>query len=183
MCSPTTRGFVDALRARRVVVTTGPWLDVLAGDGAAGAGELAAAQAGKIHLSIALRQASFVKANRLRIWVGGRLEQTLAIPDGSRALDWDGDLDVGAADTWIGVDAEGDEYLPTELTGDFLHYRVAAGVAPVAFINPILVDGDGDGAYAPEVAPTKRAEVPDLLPPPPSERRGPYECGMGPASR
>lgn len=173
-----TRGFVDALRSRRVVVTTGPWLDVATGDGA-GAGQLTTAEGGKVHLSVSLRQASFVKANRIRVWVGGELRQTLIVPDGTRALDWSADLDVGAADSWIGVDATGDQFIPSELTGDFLYWTAGAGVAPVAFINPILVDGDGDGAYT-TAAPAKRGFEPDLLPPPPSLRRGPYECGMAP---
>jgi hypothetical protein len=54
-------------------------------------------------------------------------------------------LEVGAQDTWIGVDAGGDDPLPVEMTGTYELEKGRPGVVPYAIINPILVDADGDG--------------------------------------
>jgi outer membrane protein assembly factor BamB len=169
-------GFVDALRGRRVMLTTGPWLAV--DGGGVGPGELARATGGSVPVTIAVRQASFVRATRLRLWVGGELSQTMAIPAGG-SFDWSGDVAVGARDTWIGVDVLGDEAIPTDLTGDGL--VALGGVVPAALINPILVDVDGDGRYSAASAAPK--DAPDLPAPPPSGRRYPLDCGVPPPAR
>jgi hypothetical protein len=174
-----TGAFVDALRQRRVMATTGPWLDVVTGDGA-GAGELTRPADGKVALHVSLRQASFVHANRVRIWVGTELRATLPIDAGARAFDWDGDVDVGAAETFIGVDALGDDLLPQSVTGDFLFWNQGSGVPPAAFINPILVDGNGDGRWGVAQAPLV---TPDLPATPSPDRHEAAECGPPPGPR
>ena len=171
-------GFVDALRARRILATTGPWLEVHAGGADAGTGEMVVPEDGEVQLQISLRQARFVKTTRLRVLVGKQVRVEIPVPPG-RAFTWVGNIaiDEHGPDTFIAVDAIGDEPLPVSLTGDFIQRSVSTGVPPVAFINPILVDVDGNGRWDVAQSP---AAVPDLLPPPRGNRHKPLDC-MPPA--
>ena len=65
--------FVDALWNRRVVITTGPWLEVLVGD--AGPGGRTGAVEGVVRASARMQQASYIRATRLRVWRGGELRE------------------------------------------------------------------------------------------------------------
>jgi hypothetical protein len=162
-------GFVAALRARRVLVTTAPWLEVRAGG--AGTGGLALAPGGRLPVEIRLRQASWSRATRVRVWVGRELRHTFAV-DGT-SFTWSGELDVGAVDAWIGVDASGDEPLPHELHSLWLE---KPPMPPFAMINPILVDVDGNGRW--DRARAKPSSFPDVPAPPPG-LRAPAECSPG----
>jgi hypothetical protein len=145
-------GFVKAIRNRRAEATTGPWLEVsaVAGDGLApaGPGQALTAQGGHVELDIEMDQARWCHASEIRVRVG-RADGTNAIVKtiasaGSKTR-MRVPLEVGAADTWIGVDAGGDDPLPVEMTGTYEQEKGRPGVAPYAIINPILVDADGDG--------------------------------------
>ncbi len=140
-------GFVAAIRARRTVATSGPWLDVevapARGRPTAGPGRSVRAR-GTAWVDVTVEQARFVRADRLRIAVGGRPPRTIAIPPGVRRFRWAGAVEVGRADTWIGVVAEGDTPLPAEVTGDLHQQAGRPGVTPFALASPILVDADGD---------------------------------------
>lgn len=167
--------FLQAIRQRRVMITTGPWLEVdVAG---AGAGQLATPRSGRVPITIAIRQASFVRANRLRIWVGGELRRTIILNDGATRFEWTGQLTVPTTDTWIGVDVTGSVPLPPQLVGH--GWDAKGGIVPVAVLNPILVDGNGNGWFdgpAPE-----RVTIPDM-PPLPAPLRGRQIDCMPPAS-
>src|SRR5690606_9587299 len=148
--------FIAAIRARRVVATTGPWLDVeiAAARGAptVGPGQALAATSGRAWVDVTLWQARFVRTERIRITVGGpagpRLAHTIDVPPGVRRHAWAGAIEVGAADTWIGVTADGDAPMPPELTGTYQQDRWGRpGVTPFAIASPILVDADGDGRW------------------------------------
>jgi hypothetical protein len=160
--------FVAALRGHRVVATTGPWLDVRVGGQRAGG--LAVASDGAVPITIEVRQASYVKATRARIWIGGELHETLELPPGARAWSWTGSLPIGA-DTWVGVDVGGDEPLPVEMTGDYHVARGRSGMLPFALINPIRVDATGDGFVYAAAKPVPRVDVPPFDPP-----LGPIDC-------
>ncbi|MCA9677544.1 MAG: CehA/McbA family metallohydrolase, partial [Myxococcales bacterium] len=142
--------FVDAVRARRAIATTGPWLDVEAtGDGAgvAGPGQILHAPGGVVHLDVAVAQARFSRADRLRVLVGtgdgARIVHDVAVPPGDG---WRGRLDVTLPrDGWIGVDVGGEEPLPWAMTGNLHSEEGRPGAVPFAIINPILVDADADG--------------------------------------
>lgn len=146
-------GFIAAIRARRVVATSGPWLDVEAAAhrGATptvGPGQALAAS-GAAWLDITVAQARFVHAAWLRITVGSpsgpALAATIDIPPDARSFRWTGPVDVGTEDTWIGVTADGDTPLPLEQTGSYQRDRWhRPGVTPFAIAAPILVDADGD---------------------------------------
>src|SRR5262249_5893267 len=163
---------------RRVVATTGPWLDVRTADGA-GTGGFTSTTSGTVTLDIFMRQASFVHVNRIRVWVGNQIAMTLTVDPTQRRYEWIGPVAVGTADTWIGVDALGDDPLPESMTGGFLIWASQGrGMVPVALINPILVDADGDGAWATPAARTAGPmPVTDILPP---AATGMMECGEPP---
>ena len=146
-------GFVRAIRARRDVATTGPWLDIEAarGKGATptvGPGQALAADHGAIWLDVTVSQARWVHTERLAITVGGKLAKLIDVPAGQRSFRWQGDIAVGSADTWIGITADGDTPMPPEMTGSYQQDRWGRpGVTPFAIASPILVDGDGDGRW------------------------------------
>lgn len=149
-------GFIAALRARRVVATSGPWLDVevaAARDDAFTVGPGQALRArGTAWLDITLSQAGFVHTERIRITVGTPTGPTLAttidVPADQRTFHWAGPVVLGDADTWIGVTADGDTPLPIEQTGSYQKDRWnRPGVTPFAIASPILVDVDGDGHW------------------------------------
>jgi hypothetical protein len=145
-------GFIAAIRGRRVVATSGPWLDVEAAAvrGATptvGPGEVVRAR-GTVWLDITVSQARFVRTDRLRITVGRGagpvLARVIEVPR-VRHFHWAGAVAVGTADTWVGVIADGDTPLPLEQTGSYQRDKWNhAGVTPFAFASPILIDADGD---------------------------------------
>ena len=149
--------FVAAIKARRTVATSGPWLDVEAAPSAedratVGPGESVTPKDGKVALHITLAQASFVHADRLRVTVGTptgpQLAATIDVPAGTRSFQHTVVVDAGTADTWIGVVADGDTPLPLPLTGTYQRDKwKRAGVTPFAIISPILVDADVDGRW------------------------------------
>jgi hypothetical protein len=149
--------FIGALRARRVVATTGPWLDVEAApkQGATqtvGAGQSLSPDGGAIWLDITLSQTRWVKCDRIRITIGSAtgptLVQQIDVPANVREHRWAGRIEVGAQDTWIGVTADGDTAMPLEFTGTYQRDKWnRAGVTPMALISPILVDVDRDGRW------------------------------------
>lgn len=161
--------FVAAIRARRVVATTGPWLDVevAPAQGATptvGPGQSVVTDAvvqhrsnhdrttplerGAVWVDVTVAQTRWMHVERIKIVVGGKLAQTVAVPPGVRTHRWAGRIEVGAADSWIGITADGDTPLPLELTGTYQKDRWnRPGVTPFAIASPILVDADGDGRW------------------------------------
>jgi len=148
--------FIAAIRARRVVATSGPWLDVevAAREHAtptAGPGQSLRAS-GTVWVDVTVAQARFVETERIRITVGTptgpRLAQTIDVPRGVPSHRWAGAVEVGTADTWIGITADGDTPLPLEQTGTYQRDRwKRPGVTPFAIASPILIDADGDGRW------------------------------------
>jgi hypothetical protein len=149
-------GFVAAIRARRVVATSGPWLDIEAAAAkgttpTVGPGQALRASR-RAWLDITLSQARFVRVERIRITVGAQpgpvSATTIAVPADVRTHHWAGAIELGDADTWIGVIADGDTPLPLEQTGSYQKDRWnRPGVTPFAIASPILVDVDGDGRW------------------------------------
>ncbi len=136
-------GFVAALRARRAVATTGPWLDVevvdAAGGAAVGPGQVVRAPSGRVRIDVELAQAGWVHATRLRVLVGGVVVKAETVPAGARRHRVVVEVPT-AAPTWIAVDADGDEPLPVEMTGTYQQEKGRPGVVPFAVINPIWVE-------------------------------------------
>ena len=149
--------FLAALRARRVVATTGPWLDVevAAKKGATptvGPGQSLVPDRGAVWLDVTLSQTRWVKVERIRITVGTergpQLIQQIDVPPNQRTFHWAGRIAVGTKDTWLGVTADGDTAMPLEFTGTYQRDKWnRAGVTPMALIAPILIDADGNGRW------------------------------------
>jgi hypothetical protein len=149
-------GFIAAIRARRVVATSGPWLDVevATARGATptvGPGQALAAS-GTAWVDVTVSQARFVHVDRIRITVGSpagpALATTVDVPADQRTYHWAGAIQVGDADTWIGVIADGDTPLPLEQTGSYQKDKWnRAGVTPFAIASPVLIDAAGDGRW------------------------------------
>ncbi|HEY5923000.1 MAG TPA: CehA/McbA family metallohydrolase, partial [Kofleriaceae bacterium] len=149
--------FIAALRARRVVATTGPWLDVEAApkQGATptvGPGQWLSPEAGAVFLDVTVAQTRWVKTERIRITIGSpdgpKLVHQIDVPPNVREHRWTGRIEVGPDDTWIGVTADGDTAMPLEFTGTYQRDKwKRAGVTPMALISPILVDADRDGRW------------------------------------
>ena len=142
--------FVAAIKARRVVATNGPWLDVevASAEGKRGVGPGESLQAtGSVWVDLALERAAFVEVEKIRITIGGpkgpQLVTTIDVPRGQRRFTWAGKVELPRGDTWIGITAEGDGPLPVEVTGSY-HYDRKRRVTPYAIASPILVDADGD---------------------------------------
>ena len=147
-------GFIAAIRRRRVVATSGPWLDVevAAKQGATptvGPGQAIVPVAGSVWVDVTVAQARFVHVDRIRVTIGGAsgpaLAQTIDVPPNVRTFHWAGAIAVGTVDTWVGVTADGDTPLPLEQTGTYQHDKWGRrGDTPFAIASPILVDADGD---------------------------------------
>jgi len=157
-------GFIAAIKHRRVVATTGPWLDVevaaTRGGPTVGPGQHVVAR-GAAWIDITVARAAFVEVERVRVVIGGakgpQLALTLDVPAGKRTFHWSGAIALPRTDTWIAVTAEGDTPLPIEITGSY-HQERKRGVTPFAIASPILVDANGDGHW-------KRAGVDRVLDP------------------
>jgi hypothetical protein len=135
--------FIAAVRGHRAVATTGPWLDVevapVGGGAAAGPGQVVHAPGGQVVIDVELAQANFVRADHVRVLVGGKVVRDEPIAAGARSHRLKLTVPV-TPPTWIGVDAGGDEPLPVELTGTYQIEKGRAGVTPFAIINPIRVE-------------------------------------------
>ncbi|HUQ03615.1 MAG TPA: CehA/McbA family metallohydrolase [Kofleriaceae bacterium] len=142
--------FIAAIRGRRAVATTGPWLDVevvdVAGGTSAGPGEELVSPTRKVRIDIELSQARWVHTTRVRVLVGGTVMREEPVPAGARRHRVVMEVDVTGS-TWIGVDAGGDDPLPVEMTGTYQQEKGRPGVVPFAVINPIWIEVPaGEGA-------------------------------------
>ena len=149
-------GFIAAIRARRVVATSGPWLDVEVASARGATPTVGPGQALRASRTawadITVSQARFVHVDRIRITVGApdgpRLAAAVDVPANVRTYHWAGAVEIGDADTWIGVTADGDTPLPLEQTGSYQKDKWNhPGVTPFAIASPILIDADGDGRW------------------------------------
>jgi hypothetical protein len=125
--------FVDAILEGRMFGTTGPFIELALGD--AGLGDTFSGSDGELRGVV--RAASWVNAAELRVFVSGRLEQTVALEPG-----------VPFA---VPLHFERDAFVTTEVRGVSAEpfTTVSTGFEPFAFTNPIWVDADADGAWAP----------------------------------
>lgn len=145
--------FIAAIRARRVVATTGPWLDVEVAPAegvtpTVGPGQIVASRDHKVWVDVTVSQARFVHVERIRITVGGRGEHVIPVPPNVRTFRWKGAVDTGFFDSYVGVTADGDTPLPLAVTGSYQRDRWGrGGVTPFAIASPILVDSNGDGHW------------------------------------
>ncbi|MCC6901599.1 MAG: PHP domain-containing protein [Polyangiaceae bacterium] len=137
----------SSLRAGRVVVTSGPFIDLRV-DGE-GPGALVKAEQGTVGVELEVRAPP---------WIG--VERAELLLDGKLALEVDAsapERDVGASPRARlrfvgGLPVSHDAFLIVVVRGTTSLERVLPGtrVVPVAFTNPVFVDGDGDGRFTPK---------------------------------
>jgi hypothetical protein len=127
--------FVRAIRAGRVVGTSGPILDAHVGD--APIGDTHQGREGAIRIDVAA--APWVPVRRVRAFVNGVLAHETDASNGVTVW-FPHRFD---ADAFVTVEAEG------AAAPDSLYAERLPGFTPFAFTNPIFVDADGDGAWSP----------------------------------
>jgi hypothetical protein len=139
-----------ALRAGRVFVTSGPFLEVsIAGSRP---GDRVVAVDGEVLLDIVVRAPAYIDVEELQVFLGRTAVITLPIRHAAPVLQ-PGTVDPGDAPPIVRyqgqlrVPVERDAPLVVRVRSDttlddFLGRR---GVIPMAFTNPIFVDADGDG--------------------------------------
>ncbi len=131
--------FVRAIRAGRVIGTTGPLLRVSIGD--AGPGDRFVGREGSIRVEA--QAAPWVPVSRVRVYVNGVVEHEAPLERGSLI----GFPHRFESDAFVTVEVEGEP--------DETYAAVLPGFTPFAFSNPIFVDADGDGVWsAPAGAPS-----------------------------
>lgn len=135
----TPREIGEALRAGRAFVTSGPF--VIAKADGRGPGELATASDGQVTLQVSVRAPAWIDVSVAEAWLNGRLvasQRATAPPNAPVRLAWQKRIDV-----------EQDAFLIVIVRGERTLDRVLPGVdaRPLAFTNPIWIDGDGDGRY------------------------------------
>ncbi len=125
----TPEGLAEGLRLGRVLVTSGPWLEVaLAGKGP---GEVAEVEDLAPVLAISVDAANWVSVDRVRIVVNGRTVATLQTPSLPAHLQVP--LELSGSVSYIMVIAEGDAPLPS-VAGE-----LSAPQRSFAFTNPLWV--------------------------------------------
>lgn len=136
--------FVEAVRAHRVVGTTGPFLAATLD--AAGPGDLHRGRTGT--LRVAVQAAPWVPVSTLRVLVNAATRETRPCRAGETIE--------------LPLDFERDALVTVEVEGvaDERYAALTQGSRPFAYTNPILVDADGDGRWTPPGLPDP---VPDAL--------------------
>ena len=135
-------GFIAAIRARRVVATSGPWLDVevAARQGRrrrpSSPGQSIVPDHGAVWVDVTVAQTRWMHVERIRINAGTTLAQVVDVPPNVRTYRWAGPIEVGTTDTFIGITADGDAAMPLPLTGTYQRDRwKRPGVTPFAIAS------------------------------------------------
>ncbi len=143
---------VASVHAGRVSVSTGPVVDVTvttaAGRGTVG--DTVVGHALTVHATV--RAAPWVPVNELRLIVNGEVVESEALPAGRDVARAERTWTVTAdRDSWLLVEAGwplSDASTRSPRVGG-RYGEVAPGYVPIGFTNPVWVDADGDGAWAP----------------------------------
>jgi hypothetical protein len=145
----TWASITHALRAGHAIVTSGPFIDVRAGS--AGPGDMARAEGGRLGVELEVRAPPWIGIEHADFLLDGKPALHVLASGAERAtkssrgvrLRFRGTLPI-AADGFVVVVVRGTTTLDRTLPG--------TTVVPVAFTNPIFVDGDGDGRWSPPLA-------------------------------
>lgn len=129
------------LRNNEVFTTMGPFVEFRVGDAAMG-GQTRAAADGTVELNVRVQAASWVDCDRVRIVVNGDIVHELPVPDTRSVLRLDARHTLRLArDSWVTLLVEGDDPM------DPIVHTQTRPIRPLAVLNPIWVDADGDGKW------------------------------------
>lgn len=133
---------VDAVRSGRSFFTTGPIVEVTAGE--QGLGETVTTRGAPLSLHVRVRAPGWIDVDRVTILVDG--ERVLERPVlGAPPLRFDETFEVPVRrDGFVVVRVDGDSPM-APVIGDGKRFRVY----PLAVTNPVWIDVDGDGQVAP----------------------------------
>jgi hypothetical protein len=125
--------FVRSIRSLHTFGTTGPLVDVELGG--AGPGDRFSGRRGTLRIRV--RAARWVSVSEARVFVNGVRTYSGSVSSGGVVA--------------VPQEFSRDSFVTVEVEGrpDDLYAAVLPGFAPFAFTNPIFVDADGDGAWAP----------------------------------
>ncbi|MFM7280688.1 MAG: CehA/McbA family metallohydrolase [Planctomycetia bacterium] len=165
-----TPDVIQAIRAKRLFTTSGPFVDFSV-DGAP-LGSQVSAQGAQVSIRIRVQAAGWCDVDRVKLVVNGDVVAQWSVPQERKPLRFEREtgLDV-AKDAWVLVLVEGDD------TIDPLVEESKDRCLPLAVTNPVWIDADGDGRMT-SLAERVRADLaqPALLPPLLS--RGSFEQGL-----
>ncbi|MGQ9881360.1 MAG: CehA/McbA family metallohydrolase [Armatimonadota bacterium] len=131
----TPQSVVQAIRRGNITLCGGPVVTMTA-EGRYSLGGTVASPDGTVRLQVRVQSASWVRVNRLKLIVNGKVEQELTIdhPDG-KPLDWQQQVTLKVeGDSWVIALVEGKGFA-----------ALYPGSRPVSLTNPIYVDVGGDG--------------------------------------
>jgi carboxypeptidase family protein len=145
------RGFIESLRRGCATVSGGPF--VVIRSGVVRMGGLVSAHAGRFEISIDVSAASWIPTDQLTIFVDG--VQRRVIPLESHGIHrYTGTLSLECkSDCFVVALVESDKDLSPVIAK-----RPDIDPRPLAVTNPIYVDIDGDGAYAPKTSEPARRD-------------------------
>jgi hypothetical protein len=138
----------SSLLKGRAVISNGIFaLARVSGAGSGGPGDLVQAEKGRVVVEVTARAAPWVEVSRVEFWQNGRLaakSKLLRVPGGKAAYAARQTLELDQ-DAWLVVIVRGDR--PLRET-----FPEARGT-PLAIVNPVFIDQDGDGRFhAPKAA-------------------------------
>lgn len=135
----TPQQVVRAIRSGNVLVCGGPLIEVKA-QGNQPMGSTVVADEGMVQVQIRLSAPSWVRVNRVKLYVNGSVAQEMPVehPQG-KPLNWQQTVPLRVEkDSWLVVLAEGEGFT-----------ALYPGVRPTSFTNPIYIDADGNGWQPP----------------------------------
>ncbi len=130
----------ESIRSGAVFTTIGPFVEFSV-NGAPMGGD-ARAENGAVTAHVRVQAASWIDCDRIKVVVNGDVLQVIPVPQHREVLRFDGTLTIAVTrDCWISLIVEGDDPLAPIVTPQ------QRPVRPIAVLNPVWVDGDGDGRW------------------------------------
>lgn len=181
--------FIEALRHRAAIATTGPFVSMTA-DGVSREGDTLTVQGGTVRVAIRVSSPSWIKSSTLKLLVDGAVVKTwpvdLAATQGVFAVE---ESLAIAKDAFINAEVWGNEPIPDWITGNYIStYKypetgtfacpndsAMPGMIPFGVTNFILADADGDGVWRAVSQPAAAHNPPDRFIAAPEGECGPGE--------
>ncbi len=142
----------EAIKKQRAIASTGPFITMTV-DGAQIGDTVVPKTAGQVTVDVTVDAPGWIKVDAVHIYVNGKLERTVMVPPGGqRPVFKQSFVQTISGDGWVVAHASGTTPLPADVVGE---YSVNNGwdMLPWAITNPVLVDGNNDGAWNPPAAP------------------------------
>ncbi len=153
------RQLVEAIRARRTIATTAPFVTLHVGD--AREGDVLSDARPKLSVKLRVQAANWVPVETLRLLVNGQVVKSWTLSPKGKAIDFevDEELAFSSHDVFVTAEAEGRTPLPPSIVGEYSalpEYGLPRcppsageqpGMLPFAVSSAIFVDRDGDGMF------------------------------------